>query len=82
MATFLSTGSSSNIKKQQKIQKYNFASCCICVRNLVSYVKGRIKIGHGGKYLGQNGGKTGWRKLHNKELHDLYSPSNIIRVIK
>jgi hypothetical protein len=23
-----------------------------------------------------------WRKLHNKELHDLYSSSNIIRIIK
>ena len=24
----------------------------------------------------------GWRKLHNEELNDLYSSSNIIRVIK
>jgi hypothetical protein len=23
-----------------------------------------------------------WRKLHNKELHDLYSSPSIIRVIK
>jgi hypothetical protein len=23
-----------------------------------------------------------WRKLHNKELHDLYSSSSIIRIIK
>jgi hypothetical protein len=23
-----------------------------------------------------------WRKLHNKELHDLYSLPNIIRIIK
>jgi hypothetical protein len=23
-----------------------------------------------------------WRKLHNEELNDLYSPPNIIRVIK
>jgi hypothetical protein len=23
-----------------------------------------------------------WRRLHNEELHDLYSPPNIIRVIK
>jgi hypothetical protein len=23
-----------------------------------------------------------WRKLHNKELHDLYSTSSIIRIIK
>jgi len=24
----------------------------------------------------------GWRKLHNKELHDWYSTLNIIRLIK
>jgi hypothetical protein len=24
----------------------------------------------------------GWRKLHNEELHSLYSSQNIIRVIK
>jgi hypothetical protein len=24
----------------------------------------------------------GWRKMHNKELRDLYSLSNIIRIIK
>jgi hypothetical protein len=23
-----------------------------------------------------------WRKLHNKELHDLYSSTSIIRIIK
>jgi hypothetical protein len=23
-----------------------------------------------------------WRRLHNKELHDLYSSPNIIRVVK
>jgi hypothetical protein len=25
---------------------------------------------------------TGWRELHNEELHDLYRLSNIVRVIK
>jgi hypothetical protein len=24
----------------------------------------------------------GWRKLHNEELHNLYSSSNIIRMLK
>jgi hypothetical protein len=24
----------------------------------------------------------GWRKLHNEELHDLYSSPSIVRVIK
>jgi hypothetical protein len=27
-------------------------------------------------------GMGGWRKLHNKELHDLYSMPGIIRMIK
>jgi hypothetical protein len=26
--------------------------------------------------------KGEWRKLHNKELHDLYSSPSIIRIIK
>jgi hypothetical protein len=31
----------------------------------------------------QRDGVTGeWRKLHNEELHDLYSSPNIMRVIK
>jgi hypothetical protein len=25
---------------------------------------------------------SGWRKLHNEELHDLYSSPSIIRIIK
>jgi hypothetical protein len=24
----------------------------------------------------------GWRKLHNEELHDLYSPPSVVRIIK
>jgi hypothetical protein len=26
--------------------------------------------------------RSGWRKLHNKELHDLYSSPSIVRMIK
>jgi len=26
--------------------------------------------------------KEGWGRLHNKELHNLYASSNVIRVIK
>ena len=35
MATFLSTGSSANIQKQQKIENYSFASCC---DNLIIFI--------------------------------------------
>jgi hypothetical protein len=36
------------------------------------------------KILGQkrDGATGGWRKLHNEELHDLYSSPSIIRIIK
>jgi hypothetical protein len=30
----------------------------------------------------RNGVTGGWRKLHNEELHDLYSSPSIIRIIK
>jgi hypothetical protein len=30
----------------------------------------------------RDGVTGGWRKLHNKELHDLYSSPSIIRIIK
>jgi hypothetical protein len=30
----------------------------------------------------RDGVRRGWRKLHNKELHDLYSSPSIIRIIK
>ena len=30
----------------------------------------------------RDGVTGGWRKLHNEELHDLYSSPNIVRVIK
>jgi hypothetical protein len=32
--------------------------------------------------LDLKGRKTSWRKLHNDELHSLYSSPNIVRVIK
>jgi hypothetical protein len=35
------------------------------------------------KIFGPKRGKDGsWRKLHNDELHSLYSSPNIVRVIK
>jgi hypothetical protein len=35
-----------------------------------------------GGYLDLKGRKISWRKLHNEELHSLYSSPNIVRVIK
>jgi hypothetical protein len=32
--------------------------------------------------LKRDGVTGGWRKMHNEELHNLYSPSSIIRIIK
>jgi hypothetical protein len=34
------------------------------------------------KIFGPKRGDGSWRKLHNDELHDLYSSPNIVRVIK
>jgi hypothetical protein len=38
-----------------------------------------VKLGFGPK---EDDLKGGWRRLHNKELCDLYSSSSIIRMIK
>jgi hypothetical protein len=43
---------------------------------LKNKVLGRI-FGHKRDDIGEE-----WRKIHNEELHDLYSSSNIIRVIR
>jgi hypothetical protein len=34
------------------------------------------------KYVKRDGVTGGWRKLHNEELHGLYSSPSIVRVIK
>jgi hypothetical protein len=39
-----------------------------------------ISLGLGGPKRDEITG--GWRKLYNEELHDLYAPPNIIRMIK
>jgi hypothetical protein len=26
--------------------------------------------------------RGGWRRLHNEELHNMYAPPNVVRVIK
>jgi hypothetical protein len=41
-----------------------------------------VRVFEGG-YLDQKRDVTGeWRKLHNEELHDLYSSPSIIRIMK
>jgi predicted RNase H-like nuclease len=59
------------------------------VRNQVSHVKGRTQIEvFANKFLRRifrlrrDKVTGGWRKLHNKELHNLHSSLNIIKKIK
>jgi hypothetical protein len=51
---------------------------------LVSHFEGGTQTGflRTGGYLDLQGRKTSWRKIHNDELHSLYTSPNIIRVIK
>jgi hypothetical protein len=71
------------------MQKYNFAFCIVWVRNLVAHTeKGRRLRVFKNRVLSITFGPnrdevTGeWRKLHNKELNDLYFSPSIIWVIK
>jgi hypothetical protein len=43
---------------------------------------GFLRTEYWGRYLALERMKTSWRKLHNDELHSLYSSPNIVRVIK
>jgi hypothetical protein len=59
------------------------------VRNLVSLLEGGTKtegvLEYGAEediWAQQGRGNREWRRLHNKELNDLNSSPNIIRVIK
>jgi hypothetical protein len=71
------------------IYKNNFACGFVWVRNLVSDTKGEhtLKVFQNKVLRRIFGPKRdevtgGWRKLHNEELHDLYSSPSIIRIIK
>jgi hypothetical protein len=62
------------------MQNY-FACGSVCVRNLVSDIKGEedtLSV-----FDPKRNEVTGdWRKLHIEEVHNLYSSPNIIRMIK
>jgi hypothetical protein len=64
---------------------YNLACYFMWVSNLVSLTKGSTQVEgvweqriFGPKWEKMAGG---WRKLHNKEFHNLYASLNIIRVL-
>jgi hypothetical protein len=60
------------------------SSCAVWVRNLVYHFRLRFfekRVLR--RILGPKSEEDGsWRKLHNDELHSLYSSPNIVRVIK
>jgi hypothetical protein len=77
------------LHKNVKIKIYIFTCCFVWEGILISRVKGRTQIEdvweHGAS--GVFGPKKdevmgGWRKLHNEELHNLYSSPDIIAMIK
>jgi len=77
------------LAKNANKQNYSFTCCFIRVWNLVSHYEGRTQTGClrtwcKGKYLDLRRNKItgGWRKVHNEELHNLYSSPNSVRVIK
>jgi hypothetical protein len=51
-------------------------------RLLVGKPEGRRPLGRSRRSWRDNRVTGGWRKLHNEELHNLYSSSSIIRIIK
>jgi hypothetical protein len=66
---------------------YNFLCGSAWVRNLVSDTKGGKQTVFENRVVRRIFGPRrdevtgGWRGLHNEELHNLYSSSNIIRMI-
>jgi hypothetical protein len=72
--------------KDQNIQNCNFTSGAVWVWNLVSHFEEhRLRVSEN-KVLRIFGPKREedrlWKKVHNDELHSLYSSPNIVRVIK
>jgi hypothetical protein len=69
--------------ENENIQDYNFACGSVWVCNLVSDIKGMLENMVLRIFGPKRDEVTGeWRKLHNEELHDLYSSASIIGIIK
>jgi hypothetical protein len=71
----------------KKLQNCNFASCSAWERNVVSHLREehilRVSENTVLRIFGPKKEEYGsYRKLHNDELHGLYSSPNIVRVIK
>jgi hypothetical protein len=64
------------------VQKYNFACGSVWVRNLASNIREELKLRVLRRIFGPKRDEVtvGLRKLHNEELHNLYSSSGIIRM--
>jgi hypothetical protein len=69
------------------MQNCNFADCAVWVRNLVSHFEERSLRFFENRVLErifgpESEGDGSWSKLHNDQLHNLYSSPYIVRVIK
>jgi hypothetical protein len=76
-----------NCEKQSELVLIHFASCAVWVQNLVSHFEEhRLRVFENRVLRKIFGTKreegVSWRKLHDDELHRLYSSPNIVRVIK
>jgi hypothetical protein len=74
---------------QRIIQDYKFACCFVCFETWYLALREEHRLRVFGNRLSRRifGSKRdevtrGWRKLHNEELHDLYSSPGAIRIIK
>jgi hypothetical protein len=71
--------------KNYNIKNYNFVRGSVWVRYIVSDIKGGTQTeGMLRKIFGPKRDEVtgGWRKSHNEELHNLYSTTSIIIIIK
>jgi hypothetical protein len=75
-----------NVQKWN-IQDYNFAYGSVWVQNFVSDIKGGLMVFEKRvlrRIFGPRRDEVigGWRKLHNEDLHNLYSLPSIIKMVK